>query len=120
MKARKSRPAPAPTPTPIPTPTPTPTDDVLAGTAEVVLLSTDGADFRRVWVEAADGVVTLNGKVGTQSEKLEAAAAVRNVDGVTDVNNLLEVSPELWRRERPVAALRGEWGSAGFSLAARQ
>jgi len=71
-----------------------PTDEALAGTAEVVLLSTDGADFRRVGVDAAEGVVTLHGKVSTESEKLEAAAAVRSVDGVQQVNNQLIVAPE--------------------------
>lgn len=81
-------------------PAPSPTDEVLAGTAEVVLLSTDGADFRRVAVDAASGVLTLYGTVRTQSEKLEAAAAVRDVDGVVEVNNLLEVSPDVSRPSR--------------------
>ncbi len=71
-----------------------PTDETLALTAEVILLSTDGADFRRVGVDAVAGFVTLHGKVGTESEKQLAAAAVRKVDGVHAVNNLLEVAHE--------------------------
>lgn len=86
---------------------PAPTDEALAGTAEVVLLSTDGADFRRVGVDAAEGVLTLHGKVSTHSEKLEAAAAVRKVDGVHDVQNQLEVVADTWPPARSIVPPRG-------------
>ena len=70
------------------------TDENLADRAEVALLTTDGADFRRVGVDAVAGVVTLRGRVGTESEKNEAAASVRKVDGVHQVNNQIEVAPD--------------------------
>ena len=82
MNARDSNPAPAGG------------DESLAGQAEVVLLTVDGADFRQVGVDAADGVVTLRGEVKTESERKQAAAVVRKLDGVHDVNNQLRVAHE--------------------------
>jgi osmotically-inducible protein OsmY len=73
------------------------TDETLAGHAEFILLSTDGADFRGVGVDSVEGVITLCGKVRTESEKREAAAALRNLEGVLRVDNYLEVAPEALR-----------------------
>ena len=70
------------------------TDESLAGRVEIVLLTTDGFDFRRINVEAFDGAVTLRGDVGTDQEKHKADHAARRVDGVNDVNNLLKVVHE--------------------------
>lgn len=71
------------------------TDESLAGRAEIVLLTTDGYDFRRVNVDALSGDVTLRGDVKTASEKEKAGLAVWSVDGVHHVNNLLQVVPEM-------------------------
>ena len=69
-------------------------DDELAGLAEIRLLTVDGIDFRRVGVEALDGVVTLSGEVKTTSEKKQAEAVVGKVEGVCAVQNQLQVIRE--------------------------
>ena len=69
-------------------------DDLLAGLAEIRLLTVDGADFRRVGVEAVDGMVTLIGEVKTDSERIQAAAVVGKVEGVSAVDNQLQVIRE--------------------------
>jgi len=90
-------------------------DELLAGQAEVLLLTVDGADFRRVGVDAVDGVVTLSGEVRTESERKQAAAVVRRVEGVRDVNNQLQVAhersvrpPDQTLKDRVEAALRSD------------
>jgi len=70
-------------------------DELLAGLAEIRLLTVDGADFRRVGVEAVDGEITLSGVVETHSEREQAAAVVRRVEGVCAVNNQLQVAHEV-------------------------
>lgn len=47
---------------------------------------------RQVSVEAAEGRVVLKGSVGTFFQKQMAQEAVRRVDGVQTVDNLLEVT----------------------------
>src|SRR6185436_10155951 len=90
-------------------------DESLAGRAEVVLLTVDGADFRQVGVDVADGVVTLSGEVKTESERKQAAAVVRKLDGVHEVNNQLRVahealgrSPDQVLKTRVEAALKSD------------
>jgi hypothetical protein len=77
----------------------TPTgDESLAARAEIVLLTIDGADFRLVAIDALDGVITLSGEVGTEPERKRAAAEVRRIDGVRQVNNQLRVVRRGFRR----------------------
>jgi osmotically-inducible protein OsmY len=47
---------------------------------------------RQVSVEALDGRVTLKGNVGTFFQKQMAQEAIRRVDGVQLIDNLLEVT----------------------------
>jgi metal-sulfur cluster biosynthetic enzyme len=95
MNARDSNPGPAGR------------DESLADRAEIVLLTVDGADFRRVGVDALDGVVTLSGEVKTESEKKQAAAVVRRVSGVHDVNNQLQVA-HAWLACPPSQGLKAQ------------
>jgi hyperosmotically inducible protein len=62
--------------------------------ARIALLTTDGAGRTDVKVDTEHGQVTLHGKVGSQAEKDKAETAVRGVEGVTGVRNLVEVVPE--------------------------
>jgi osmotically-inducible protein OsmY len=43
-------------------------------------------------VEAADGQVVLKGNVGSFFQKQMAQEAIRRVDGVERINNMLEVT----------------------------
>ncbi len=49
---------------------------------------------RQVSVEAADGRVVLKGNVGSFFQKQMAQEAIRRVDGVQLIDNLLEVTWE--------------------------
>ena len=62
--------------------------------AKTVLLTTDGVNVTGVNVDTVDGAVTLHGRVKTDAEKQRAALAVRSVDGVKSVHNLLQVVPD--------------------------
>jgi osmotically-inducible protein OsmY len=48
--------------------------------------------FQDVRVEAADGRVTLKGSVRTFFQKQMAQEAVRRIDGVQQIENLLQVN----------------------------
>src|ERR1041384_5808669 len=58
---------------------------------KIELMTTEGVSTSDLNVDTVQGVVTLHGKVPTQSEKATAEAAARKVDGVKDVKNLLQV-----------------------------
>ena len=62
--------------------------------ARIALLTTDGAGRSSVKVDTDHGKITLHGKVDTQAAKEKAEGAVRGIDGVTGVRNLLQVVPE--------------------------
>lgn len=61
--------------------------------AKIALLTTDGVSATGVNVDTVNGAVTLHGKVKTQAEKEKATLAVRGIDGVKSVNNLLQIVP---------------------------
>lgn len=65
--------------------------------AKIALLTTDGVSITGVNVDTVNGSVTLHGKVKTQAEKEKATLAVRSVDGVKGVNNLLQVVPDAFK-----------------------
>jgi hyperosmotically inducible periplasmic protein len=75
-----------------------PSDVWLTTRAKMALLTTDGIRFTGVEVDAANGAVTLHGKVTTQAEKEKAALAVGTVGGVKRVNNHLQVVPDAFKR----------------------
>jgi osmotically-inducible protein OsmY len=62
--------------------------------AKLTLLTTEGVSGTKVNVDTVDGKVTLHGKVPTAAEKAKAESAVRGIDGVKEVKNLLQVVPE--------------------------
>lgn len=62
--------------------------------AKIALLTADGVSVTDVDVDTVDGAVTLHGKVKTDAEKEKATLAVRSVDGVKSVRNLLQVVPD--------------------------
>lgn len=69
--------------------------DAWVGTkAKIALLTTDGAGRTAVRIDIDEGKVTLHGKVESQAVKDKAEASVLKVDGVTSVNNLVQVVPE--------------------------
>ena len=66
----------------------------LTSKAKIALLAADGVSVTAVHVDTVDGAVTLHGKVKTDAEKEKATLAVRSVDGVKSVRNLLQVLPD--------------------------
>ncbi|HEY7921819.1 MAG TPA: BON domain-containing protein [Vicinamibacteria bacterium] len=61
---------------------------------KIALLTADGVSASAVNVDSQEGSVTIHGKVKTAEEKTKAEAVTRQVDGVKDVKNLLQVVPE--------------------------
>ena len=78
-------------------------DAWLTTKAKIALLTTDGVKVTSVNVDTVDGTVTLHGKVRTEAEKQKASQAVRGVDGVKDVHNLLQVVPDSVKESVKVA-----------------
>jgi hyperosmotically inducible periplasmic protein len=66
--------------------------------AKITLLTTDGVSATDVNVDTNNGNVTLHGKVKTQAAKQKAESAVRRLDGVKSVNNVLQVVPEAFEK----------------------
>jgi hyperosmotically inducible periplasmic protein len=61
---------------------------------KIALLTADGVSASAVNVDSQEGSVTIHGKVKTADEKAKAESVARQVDGVKDVKNLLQVVPE--------------------------
>ena len=66
----------------------------LATKAKVALLTAEGLSVKDVDVAAAEGIVTLHGRVRTGAEKAKAGRVVSEVEGVKSVRNLMRVAPE--------------------------
>ena len=102
-------------------------DAWLTTKAKISLLTTDGVSVIDVNVDTVNGAVTLHGKVKTQAEKDKAAAAVRGIDGVRSVNNLLQVVPDAFKdsveaaddviKDKVQAALKADTGLSGVRVA---
>lgn len=58
---------------------------------------------RDIDVDTHEGVVTLTGAVASEAERRQAVALARNTDGVTDVNDQLQVQPQLAESDEPAA-----------------
>jgi osmotically-inducible protein OsmY len=69
-------------------------DAWLTTKAKIALLTTDGVSATAVKVDTTDGNVTIHGKVKSADEKARAETAVRQLEGVKHVKNLLQVVPE--------------------------
>ena len=65
---------------------------------KISLMTTEGVSTSDLNVDTVQGVVTLHGKVPTESEKAKAEATARRIDGVKDVKNLLQVVPDSARK----------------------
>jgi osmotically-inducible protein OsmY len=61
--------------------------------AKMTLLTTEDVSATAINVDTTDGRVTLHGKVSSTAEKEKAESAVKNIDGVKEVRNLLQVVP---------------------------
>jgi hyperosmotically inducible periplasmic protein len=61
---------------------------------KISLMTAEGLSASDLNVDTVMGVVTLHGKVPTESEKAKAEMTARGVDGVKDVKNLLQVVPD--------------------------
>jgi len=94
--------------------------------AKISLMTADNVSVRSVNVDTVNGAVTLHGKVKTEGEKERAAAAVRGIDGVKSVRNLLQVVPDAFRdsvkasdaaiKDRVSAGLKGDKSLSGISI----
>jgi osmotically-inducible protein OsmY len=74
-----------------------PKDAWITTKAKLALLTADDVSVTAVHVDTANGNVTLHGKVKTDAEKARAEAAVKKVDGVKSVRNLLQVVPDAFK-----------------------
>jgi osmotically-inducible protein OsmY len=71
-----------------------PSDAWLTMKSKMALLTTEDVHGLGINVDTTDGTVTLHGKVQSPDEKSRAEKAVRSVEGVKQVRNLLQVVPE--------------------------
>ena len=69
-------------------------DAWLTTKVKIALLTADGVSASAVSVDSQEGNVTIHGKVKTADEKAKAEAVARQVDGVKEVKNLLQVVPD--------------------------
>ena len=102
-------------------------DAWLTTKAKISLLTTEGVSVIGVNVDTVNGAVTLHGKVKTQAEKEKATLAVRGIDGVKSVNNLLQVVPAAFKdsveatddviKDGVQAALKADSGASGVRVA---
>src|SRR5512132_4086138 len=68
-------------------------DDAAIKTAVKAKMAADVrlSTLTNIEVNSTNGVVTLAGQVGSESDRAQAAAVARSVDGVVKVNNELQV-----------------------------
>ena len=69
-------------------------DTSITTRVKTVMLNDPAVGGLRIDVDTFKGVVTLSGRVKSQSEKAQAVALARKVGGVTDVKDALQVIPE--------------------------
>jgi hyperosmotically inducible protein len=68
-------------------------DTTITTRVKTAMLNDPGVGGLRIDVDTYKGVVTLSGRVKSQSEHDQAMALARKVDGVTDVKDALQVIP---------------------------
>jgi osmotically-inducible protein OsmY len=78
-------------------------DAWISAKAKLALLTADDVSVTSVHVDTNKGLVVLHGKVKSNAEKARAEAAVRKVEGVNSVRNLLEVVPDAFKESMNVA-----------------
>ena len=70
-----------------------PTDAWITTKIKLALLTTEGVSSTAASVDTTNHLVTLHGKVRSGAEKEKAESVAKNIDGVQDVRNLLQVVP---------------------------
>lgn len=65
---------------------------------KIALLTDDNVSGTRVNVDTVNGRVTLHGKVETGAERARAEEIAKQIEGVTQVRNLLQVVPDVSRK----------------------
>jgi len=75
-----------------------PPDAWITTKAKIALLTSKDTHATGVNVDTVNGTVTIHGKVNTAAEKANAEAAVRGIEGVKQVRNLLQVVPDAEKR----------------------
>ena len=75
-------------------------DPWLTTKVKLSLLSSEGVDGLDVNVDTVDGRVTLHGTAATASERAQAEQLARQVQGVREVRNLIQVVPANLERRR--------------------
>lgn len=78
-------------------------DSWITTKSKLALMTTSGVSSNDVNVDTIDGHVTLHGTVSSQEEKARAEQAVRSIDGVKDVRNMLAVVPPSQQKAVEVA-----------------
>lgn len=78
-------------------------DPWITFTTKITLLTAGGLDAASINVDTVQGLVTLHGRVDTAEQKAEAELLARQVDGVVEVRNLLQVMPDTKRSELKTA-----------------
>jgi hyperosmotically inducible protein len=61
---------------------------------KIALMTADDVNTSDLNVDTVNGAVTLHGKVETPTEKSRAETIARSIEGVTAVQNLLQVVPD--------------------------
>lgn len=87
---------------------------------KIALMTSDNLSAADLDVDTLGGVVTIHGKVATETEKAKAGQVVARIEGVTSVTNLLQIVPALKREvvDRPDADVK-EAVAAAFRANAR-
>lgn len=69
-------------------------DTTITTRVKTAMLNDPAVGGLRIDVDTFKGVVTLSGRVKSESEKAQAVALARKIDGVVDVKDALQVIPE--------------------------
>ena len=68
-------------------------DTTITTRVKTAMLNDPNVGGLRIDVDTFQGVVTLSGRVESQAEKEQAIALARNVSGVTEVKDAMQVIP---------------------------
>jgi osmotically-inducible protein OsmY len=69
-------------------------DTTITTRVKTAMLNDPAVGGLRIDVDTFKGVVTLSGRVKSQSERDQAIMIARNIDGVVEVKDALQVIPE--------------------------
>ena len=69
-------------------------DTTITTRVKTAMLNDPAVGGLRIDVDTFKGVVTLNGRVKSETEKTQAITLARRVDGVTEVKDALQIIPE--------------------------